>query len=348
MKKKSLSNAYLSAFSMELYMLQNAGITPADGILMLKDDEQDKDGKIVLQSVLDGLEKNVPISVALRESGYFPRYMVNMVEVGEQTGRLTETFKALSEHYDRQERIAISVKNAVMYPAILLVLMVAVVVILIVRVLPIFNDVFSRLGTQMSPLATTLMKFGGWLSDASVVIAVIIGLIVVVALVSWLAPSVRLFLSNAFKNIWGDRGVFGNIASSRFASAMALSVASGLETEKAVEISSAISGGAKAVDKKHNKCLELLRAGSTLSDAMFNAGIFSARNARMLSLGSRSGMTDAAMSEIANRSGRAVQDEIDRIINKVEPTLVIITSVIVGIILFSVMLPLMGIMTSIG
>jgi type IV pilus assembly protein PilC len=68
----------------------------------------------------------------------------------------------------------------------------------------------------------------------------------------------------------------------------------------------------------------------------------------MLSIGSRSGKADAAMSEIARRSDLDVQDDIDRIVGKIEPTLVIISSVIVGVILLSVMLPLMGIMTSIG
>jgi len=68
----------------------------------------------------------------------------------------------------------------------------------------------------------------------------------------------------------------------------------------------------------------------------------------MLSIGARSGMADSALNEIAERSGHAVQDEIDKLIGKVEPTLVIISSVITGIILLSVMLPLMGIMTALG
>ena len=68
----------------------------------------------------------------------------------------------------------------------------------------------------------------------------------------------------------------------------------------------------------------------------------------MLSIGSRSGKSDAAIAEIARRSDLDVRDSIDRIVGRIEPTLVIVSSIIVGIILLSVMLPLMGIMTSIG
>jgi len=102
------------------------------------------------------------------------------------------------------------------------------------------------------------------------------------------------------------------------------------------------------VNNKHKQCKELIREGSPLSDAMSEAGIFSARNVRMLSIGAHSGKTDAALSEIAERSSLAVQDEIDSLIGKIEPTLIIVSSVLTGVILLSVMLPLMGIMTALG
>jgi type IV pilus assembly protein PilC len=68
----------------------------------------------------------------------------------------------------------------------------------------------------------------------------------------------------------------------------------------------------------------------------------------VLAIGERSGMSDAVMGDIAKRSEREAQDEINRIVAKIEPTLVVITTVIIGVILLSVMLPMMGIMTAIG
>ena len=348
MKSKTLANSYLSTFSMELSMLIQAGIALDDGISMLRDDEPDKTGKAVMQSLLDKLLEGNHLSAAVRDSGYFPRYMVNMIEAGEKTGRLVQTLKSLSEHYDRQERLAMSIKNAVMHPLILFAMMVAVVLILIIQVLPIFNDVFNRLGNQMSPLAIRLMQFGEWLRGVSAVIAGIIAVIILAAAVIWLVSPIRKSVVNGLKNSFGDMGIFGKIASSRFVSAMALAIASGFDIDETLTIATNISGGSKAVDKKHQKCLEMLHDGNALADAMFNSQILSARDSRMLALGSRSGMMDAAISEIAGRIDRNVQDEIDNIISKIEPTLVITASIIVGIILFSVMLPLISIMTSIG
>jgi len=332
----------------ELAMLLDAGLTLSDSIQILQEDEPGKEGKSVLQGLVDALERGEPFSVALQSSGLFPRYMVHMVEVGEKTGRLVSTLGALSEYYERQIRLSVTIKNSVLYPVILLVLMVVVVLILIVQVLPIFNDVFSRLGTQMSPLAISLMRFGEWLGGASVVIAGVFCVIFILALLALILPNLRKGAARAFSNRWGSRGVFGKIASSRFVFAMTLAMASGLDTTEAIDIAASVSGGSKAVDDKHKRCMELLDLGCPLHEALSGAEILSPQDGKMLSIGSRSGKADQAMAEIARRSDIDVRDSIDRIVGRIEPTLVIISSVIVGVILLSVMLPLMGIMTSIG
>jgi len=332
----------------ELAMLLDAGLTVNDSLHVLQEDESSKDGKAIMQALIEALERGEPFSIALKGTGLFPRYMVHTVEIGERTGRLVETLTALSEYYERQVRLSITIKNSVLYPAILLVLMVVVVLILIVQVLPIFNDVFSRLGTQMSPVAMSLMEFGGWLGDAAIAIAAVFGAIFVLVVLVWAIPSLRRALAKVFSDRFGSRGIFGKLASSRFVFAMTLAMASGLDTAEAIGVAAGISGGSKAVDEKHVRCMQLLDSGSTLSEALSGAGILSPQDGKMLSVGARSGKADLAMSEIARRSDLDVRDSIDRIVGRIEPTLVIISSVVVGVILLSVMLPLMGIMTAIG
>ena len=348
MRNKNLNNTYLSMFCSELAMLLDAGLTVSDGLQILLEDEQHKDSKALMQGLVERMGSGNQFSIALKEMAVFPRYMIYSIEIGEKTGRTVETLKALSDYYDRQVRLATTIRSSVLYPAILLILMVLVVLILIVQVLPIFNEVFTGLGTQMSPVAMTLMNFGRWLGDASVVIAIVVCAVIVIAILMWALPGIRKKLSSLFSNIWGDSGVFGRIAASRFVYAMTLAMASGLNMESSIDIAANVSGGSKAVDKKHKLCKELLGAGKPLSEALCTAGLLTTQEAKMLSIGGRSGKSEEAMSEIARRSDLNVQDNINRIVSRIEPTLVILSSVVVGIILLSVMLPLMGIMTSIG
>lgn len=344
---KNLTNSYISAFCLEISMLLHSGITVRYGVEMMLDDETDADGRAVLGGLIAGLEGDVPLSEGLRSCGYFPAYVCNMVEIGEKTGRLTETLTALAENYERRERLSVAVKNAVLYPAIMLAMMIAVVLVLIVQVLPIFNDVFARMGAQMSPFAARLMEFGAWFRGASVVIAAVFLAIFLAAFLCLVVPALRRGISGVFVKKFGGRGVFGRVAASRFVSSMSLAMASGISAQEGVELAASLNDSA-AISRKYEKCLAFLGEGKSLAESLKTSEILSARDARILSLGEKSGMADTAMAEIARRADTAVQDEISTIVGRIEPTLVIVTSVIVGIILLSVMLPMMGIMTTIG
>ncbi|MCL2627777.1 MAG: type II secretion system F family protein [Oscillospiraceae bacterium] len=348
MKEKTIANSYLSFFCAELAMLVDAGLTINESIQILHEDEVSHDGKEVLKKLADELSVDNQFSKALRRCAVFPNYMIQMVEIGEKTGRIEETLKALTEYYDRQSRLTVAVKKSVLYPAIILVLMIVVVLVLIIQVLPIFSDVFGRLGTQMSPVATALMNFGSILTGASVVIAAVVALIFVFIATVLLSNKLRSSVNAAFLNMWGNKGIFGKIATSRFVYAMALSMASGLDTLDAIEIASNASGGSKSVDEMHKKCNELINGGAPIHEALTKSGILSNQSGKMLAIGTRSGKADLAMTEIARKSDVEVRERIDAIVGKIEPALVISSSVIVGVILMSVMLPLMGIMTSIG
>ena len=348
MSKKTLTNTFLSMFTAELAMLMEAGLTVTESIVIMLEDNSGKEEQELFKAMLEVLELNEPFSEALISVEVFPRYMIHMVKTGEKTGRLVESLNALSVYYDRQEALSATIKSSVISPAVLLVLMIVVVLILIVQVLPMFYDMFGRLGAQMSPLAMNLMQFGIWVGNLSVVIAIILSVIAALLFIAWLLPSARRGIHKFFMDRFGGRGLSGQIATSRFVSAMSLSLASGLDVQDAVENAAALSGGNKSIDKKHQKCLELLTSGSSLSDALLNAGILNRQDSKMLSVGARSGKMELAMAEVARRNERKTQDKIDRVVGKVEPTLVMISSVIIGVILLSVMLPLMGIMTAIG
>jgi type IV pilus assembly protein PilC len=261
---KKLTNIYLSTFCLEISMLIHSGITVKYGIEMMLDDETDRDGKIVLEKLLENFN-DVPLSEAMAAAEFFPDYMVKMIEIGEKTGRLTETLKALAEHYERQERLSVAVKNAALYPAVMLAMMIVVVLILIVQVLPIFEDVFARLGAQMSPFASRLMEFGAWFRGASVVIAAVFLVAFAVVFLVWAVPAIREKISAAFVKNFGGRGVFGRVAASRFASSMALAMASGIDIEESVNLAASLNSSS-SVQKKYEKCTVLLGEGKNLAE----------------------------------------------------------------------------------
>lgn len=343
-----MQDAELSAFCLELHEIWHAGLPLADGVRSLCDREDGHDSRPWMEALCDAADHGVSLSAALQQTGAFPAYMVNLLTLADRTGRQEEALLALSEYYERRDRLANSVRSAVLYPALLVVIMLLVVGVLVTKVLPIFNGVFEQLGTRMSGLAVSLMHLGQALSGASAAIGVVLAAIVVLALVIWLAPPLRSRIQAAGSALFGGRGVLGRIASAKFAAAMAMATKSGLDIEEATHAAAEVCGGDARTDRKTAQCMELLAQGTHVSDALRRSGLLPPRICRMVGLGERTGSQADIFAEVARRSEQAVDDELDRIIGWIEPALVILTALVVGVVLLSVMLPLLSIMSSIG
>ncbi len=347
MSIKQLDGPYLSSFCMELSLCLKAGISLNEGLFMLAQDETDKDLKEMLSSLYEKMDGGMSLEEALGEAGCFPKYLVEMIEIGSRTGRLEAVLRALSAYYTRQVEITRSIKSAVVYPLVLMFMLLLVIGVLITKVLPIFNDVFHELGAEMSPVAISIMNFGTGITKYAAIILAVVVVIAIVAIFISAVPSLSLKFVNFFSKITSNRKISKKIASARFANGMAMTLASGLDTDESLDMVERITDNPVMLGRIA-KCRELMKQGDLFVDAIAKSEIFNSMYCRMLSIGFKTGTADTVMDEIAHRSEAEVDENIESIINKVEPTLVIIMSLVVGLILLSVMLPLMSIMTTIG
>ena len=348
MSKRVLSNEYVSAFSLEMALLLHSGIGTEDGLYLLAEDEADKKNKQMLKDMAEVVAEGRPFSEAIREAGCFPRYVADMIDTGEMTGRLEQSFRSLADYYDRQVQISNQIRSAILYPVILMVLMLVIIVVLLVRVLPIFNRVYEQLGGTMNGTARVLLSFGNTLGNIMPVLCVILGVVVVLAAVLSGSRVARSGFLRVYKKLFGSIGLARRMAESRFSSAMAMGMASGLNIEDAFRTAMKFQDTTPKVQERYNSCLERLERGEPLAESFRADQILEASYCRILDLGAKSGTSDDAMAEIARRMDDAVQMDIERKVGKIEPTIVIITSILVGIILIAVMLPLVNIMSSIG
>jgi len=127
-----------------------------------------------------------------------------------------------------------------------------------------------------------------------------------------------------------------------------MGLSSGLPLEQAVEVCAGLMQDTPPAAERCRLCARKLAEGGELAETLRESGMLPPAACRLLMLGMRSGNGDAVMEDIARRlSGEATQ-ALERKVAQVEPTLVLVTSLLVGAILLSVMLPLMNIMTAIG
>lgn len=291
-KQSKIPAAELAIFCQELYQLVQSGLPIADGLNMLLEDETDRRAKAWLTPLCAHAEEGMPLAQAMRQTEAFPDYMTDMVALAEQTGRLQDVLPALSAHYTRQDRMIDDVRRAFAVPIALFCVMLAVVFLLITQVLPVFSRAFAQIGVQMSPMAARLMHIGQVLSGAGLGIAIVLGVVVVLA--------------------------------------------------------GKLCGGAKQIDEKTALCMQKIADGGSTAQALSESGLFSARDGRLLALSERTGSMTETLEQVAERMQEDTLRRIDGYIGAIEPTIVILTALLAGVILLSVMLPLMSVMSTIG
>jgi len=347
MKALKLTNEELGTLCTSLAHLYHAGIGGADALTLLAQDEPDRDTRTLLRRMADRADEGVGLGRVFADEACFPGYLCSLLQVGEQVGRTEQTLQGLGEHYQSRARMDERLRAALLYPAVLLAVMLAVVVVLLVWVLPVFNDVYARLGSSLTGVAGGLLRMGQALRAAMPVLCVVAGVLAVGLILFSLWPA----FGQKFAALWhawrADKGVNGKIAAARFLQALAMGMGSGMTQRQALELALTLADSERLA-LRGKECLERVDRGDSLADALRESGFLPAAQSRVLEAGIRSGQGERVMGQIAQRQLERGEAELENAVARVEPVLVVITCVMVGIILLSVMLPLMHIMTGIG
>lgn len=346
-EKKQLSNQEIASFCNQTAMLFQSGITPVEGLTILVSDAKSESGKELLEEILNICRKGEPFNKALSATQVFPDYVLHMIALGEESGNLDVCMQSLGAYYEKEEAISDSIRSAITYPFIMIAMMLVVIFILISKVMPIFNQVFVELGSEMTGFAASLLRLGNNLNRYSIVLLVVVCALLLLYFIFTRTNFGRRSASVFFNTFPLTKGFYESVACERFASGMALTLRSGMDTFTSLEMVSKLVGN-KPMQEKIAACVKSIKAGSNFAEALNSSSIFNNLHSQMVAVGFKSGNVDIVLSKIAENYEKATDKKIQSIISVLEPTLVIILSVIVGLILLSVILPLMGIMASIG
>lgn len=342
-----LSNEELSSFCMELAIFIHAGIDTGEGMHLLAEESAGS-----MTGLFEGMAREIEdgafLSEAMKSTKKFPSYVTGLVAMGEQSGCLEESLKALASYYEQRARGDRQIRAALLYPSLLLLLLLAVIAVLLVRVLPVFQKVYASLGGQFTGIAGGLVTFGEALNK---IMPLLVLLLVFLAVLLGAFATSEVFrgkVMGAWQEHHGDKGISRKLMEAHLAQAIAMGLHSGLHMEETLHLAEELltrSGGAVL---RCRNCRALLEEGKPFADALKESQLLPIGACHLLAMGLRSGTGDEVMEEIVRRLTQESEDALERKISRIEPAIVLTASGIVGVILLSVMLPLMNIMQAIG
>ena len=344
---KTLTNTELAYFCGQMSLILKAGISSIEGLYMMQDDsEATEEEKKLYSDIKAHLDDGGYLYEAFEKTGVFPAYMVKMTRIGEETGTLDNVMDALRRHYNREEEIRLSIRQAVTYPVVMAVMILVVILVLLLEVMPVFRQVFRQLGSEMTGFAGVLFNIGDGIRSYSIVFVIILVALLVFIIICTRTDKGRkaglAFLSK-FKFF---RRLRNDIATSRFADGLALALRSGFSPDFGIDMVHDIIED-KVFSDKIDDCKQKLVDGAPFDEALKQSGILSGVNARMMTIGHRTGSSDVVMEQISDLSQKKIDTSISNALGTIEPVLIVVLSLVIGAILMSVMFPLLGIVSSI-
>ena len=279
----------------------------------------------------------------MNQTGLYDSYMIHMIEVGEESGYLDRIFHELGLYYQRTENTKEKVKNALTYPSILITMMLVVIIVMLVKVLPLFKNVLSNMGIGLSGASMTLFEIGRNFAIISLVVLVAIFLVCAIVFLT-IKVSGKSF-TVVLQKFPFTKNLAYKLSVVQFSYALSLLLNSGYHQEDAMMMCSEMCED-KELKEKIDGITKRLNDGDSINDCLLESHIFKEVYNRLLVIGLKSGHFESTMNQVAKAYEKEIDYNINALLDRIEPALVILLTLIVGVILLSIMLPLTGIMAS--
>ncbi len=334
----------LMEFSVQLSTLIDAGIPLISALEVMEDQQEEPLFKSILTNVRRDVLAGLSFSEALeRHPKAFSKFYYSMIRAGEATGKLDMILINLAKFLEAEEENKSKVKAALVYPATMFAVSVAVVIFLMTKVLPKFEGIFEGAGIEL-PLPTKIVlstsKFlqGYWMH-------LIGGLIIAIVML-------KIYIKDGKGRYYFDLfkfkvPIFGNlmkkVAISRFARTLGILIGSSVPILNSLEIVRETVGN-QAISVVIENIRNNVREGGSISEQIELSGIFPIMVSKMVSVGEGSGSLEQMLLKISDFYDSEVENEIKALTSILEPVMIVVMGLIIGVIVMSVMLPMFDMM----
>ncbi len=338
-RSKKISRRELINFTFHIEQLIKAGVPLIESLKDIRDSIDYSHFTDVLQTVIDDIEGGKTLSLALAEHPViFDKVYVTLVRVGEETGQLAEVLHDLAETIRWQDELIAQTKRIMIYPAIVSVVVLLVVSFLMMYLMPQLLPFIKNLGTEVPTHTRVLMTISEifvdyWYLIFSLPVVMVFGL----KMLAKNNPKVKFYFDGLKLNMWIFGPLMTKIKLARFANYFAMMYSSGITVLDALKISE---------DMVDNLVLEdsIRRARASISEGIiisksFEAvGVFPSMIVRMLKVGEDTGAMDEALLNVSYFYNREVKESIE----KIEPALLPVLTVVLGGIMMWIMMAVLG------
>jgi MSHA biogenesis protein MshG len=337
---KSVDPIEVMLFSRQMYTLLKAGVPIMRALAGLQESTQNQLFASMIQDLRESLDSGRELSTAMRRHPkVFSPFYVSMVQVGEMTGMLDQTFLRLYEHLEFEKEMRERIKSALRYPTFVVIAMAIALVIVNLFVIPAFAKVFEGFHTELPMMTKVLLGFSQFMVVSwPILLAALIG--AVVGFRSWTNTVDGRYKWDRYKFELPIAGpIIKKATLARFARSLALSFKSG------IPIVQALNTVGMVVDNEYMRSkVEQMRDGVERGESILRTahatGVFNPTVMQMIAVGEETGDMDGLMFEVAGMYERDVEYDVKNLSAQIEPIMIVGLGVMVLILALGIFLPM--------
>ncbi|MBN1624613.1 MAG: type II secretion system F family protein [Clostridia bacterium] len=346
--KKTLQKEEIALFARQLSLVADSDVPMQQGLAIISERNRNPKINVICQDVTDRLNQGVSFHEAIRlHEAVLGKLFVEMVQAGELSGNLPIMLERTAASIEKQMETSRKIRSAVSYPLILGTLMLAVIVLMLFYVLPMFNDILTSLGGDMNPMTRGLMNFGLFVSNNFIWIIIVIAVIAAAIMLMRVTDRGRKYVDFLKLHFPWFRKINRSDIAAVFARNLAMLIKSGINITIAIGMLRGIIGNS-IISEKLRQTEDDLSHGERIETALGKLKLFPELLIKLFSVAMETGGLDRTLEKAAEIMEKETDDKLERMTSVLEPLMIIVLSLLVGFILISVILPVTGILNSIG
>lgn len=332
----------MAVFCRQFVSILRAGVSVASVLAMLGQQTSNKKLRAAIREMQADVEKGESLATSMRRHPkIFPAILVNMVSAGEASGNLEESFRQMELYFERSKRTKSKVTSAMIYPCVLIVVMIVVLIVMMTKIIPNFLKTFEDMDAELPKLTQGVMAVCEWFKSWWWVPLLVLAALIV--------GGVLFHRTNKGKHFFGwlarKTPVVGNLtvktACATFCRTMEVLIGSGLTLTDSMDLAASNMGNIYYLEAIRD-ARALVAEGTPLRESLLRTGIFPPMVSNLVGVGEETGDLQSMMGKVADYYDEEVDEATKKLLNLMEPAIIIFMAVFVVIIVLAIYLPMIN------
>ena len=332
----------MAVFCRQFVSILRAGVSVASVLAMLGQQTSNKKLRAAIREMQADVEKGESLATSMRRHPkIFPAILVNMVSAGESSGNLEESFRQMELYFERSKRTKSKVTSAMIYPCVLIVVMIVVLIVMMTKIIPNFLKTFEDMDAELPKLTQGVMAVCEWFKSWWWVPLLVLAALIV--------GGVLFHRTDKGKHFFGwlarKTPVVGNLtvktACATFCRTMEVLIGSGLTLTDSMDLAASNMGNIYYLEAIRD-ARALVAEGTPLRESLVRTGIFPPMVSNLVGVGEETGDLQSMMGKVADYYDEEVDEATKKLLNLMEPAIIIVMAVFVVIIVLAIYLPMIN------